>query len=193
VEGLTDLGDVICDKPNKKNKRNSELNMLTFGCICLYKVVQLTSRLEHTGTWSAAAHRSRRLCYRSAVFFHYLLSYCAPHSPERKDSVLLKKYFAVLKVFKNCVNGNIFVTWNFRKSGECLYQVTRSISVRTDCTQALSYFRVCWIPAFSKRRGSLKFPDDPVEIRKMFWVLFFSLCLFFGGLIFLCKKMHQQV
>jgi hypothetical protein len=38
----------------------------------VYKDVQLKTKLQHIGTWTAAALPPRRLCYRPAIFFLHL-------------------------------------------------------------------------------------------------------------------------
>jgi len=50
----------------------------------VYKGVQLKSKLKHAGTWSAAAHPPRRLCYRPTVFVRHFRSDCA-FFPARKN------------------------------------------------------------------------------------------------------------
>jgi hypothetical protein len=180
---------MFCPPSQKKKLRSFELDMLTFSCVCLYKAVQLKSRLEHTGTWSAAAHRPRRLCYRPAVFFRYLLSHCAPPFPARKDSVRFKKkYFTIFTVFNNCINVNIFVTWNFVSRGVPVPSYTQHI-----CWYRLysgPYIFSCLLHScfFFKRRESLN-SDDPVEIHEMFCVLFcFLMCRFWWAHFFCVKN-----
>jgi len=52
--------------------RMSEFCVHMVNYICTYKGVPFKRTPQHPGTWSAAAWRSRHLCYRPAVFFGYL-------------------------------------------------------------------------------------------------------------------------
>ena len=65
-------------------RRKSELNSHMVEHLCIYKAVQLKSRLENTGNWLAAARPPRRLCYRPVIIFRYLL-HCA-FTAARKNS-----------------------------------------------------------------------------------------------------------
>ena len=60
--------------------------MRTYIPIAYYKGVQLKSKLQRTGIWSAAARPPILLCYRPAVFLH--LSHSAL-IPVRKNSLHL--------------------------------------------------------------------------------------------------------
>jgi len=46
--------------------------MVNYICNYYIKGIPTEIKLRHTGTWSAAARPSRRLCHRPAVFFRHL-------------------------------------------------------------------------------------------------------------------------
>jgi hypothetical protein len=58
--------------------------------------VQIQSRLQHTGTWSAAACPPRRLCYRPTVF----VGHCASSPRMKLQRTFQKRYFGVFTFVK---------------------------------------------------------------------------------------------
>jgi hypothetical protein len=55
-----------------------ECSLYVANCVRTYELFQFKSKLQHNGTWSATAWLPRRLCYRPAVVFHYLLLIVLP-------------------------------------------------------------------------------------------------------------------
>ena len=76
----------------------TEYRIHTTNYICIYKEVQLESRLHRTGIWSAAAWPHRRLCYRPAVFFCHLLSRCALTPATKNSGRMISVSFTLLLV-----------------------------------------------------------------------------------------------
>jgi hypothetical protein len=70
-------------------------------CTLVDKIVQLKSKIQHIGTWSAAALPLRRLCYLPALFFR-LLRLIALSFQQGKNSQRFKKivffFFTFLKL-----------------------------------------------------------------------------------------------
>jgi hypothetical protein len=64
----------------------------TYDQLYVYKEVHFKSKLQHTGTWLAAACPTRQLCYRLAVFFLHLL-HNALQFPQEKISARVSKMF----------------------------------------------------------------------------------------------------
>ena len=70
--------------------------------MCTYKAVQLTAKLQHTETRSAATWPLRCQCYRPAVFFCHL-RFIALWFPEGKFRGALQDYsLNFFKVLKSC-------------------------------------------------------------------------------------------
>ena len=71
--------------------------------------VQLKSKLQYTGTWSAAARQLNRQCYHPAVFFHHL-RLVALSLPQRKIRHAFKNVTA--SIFHNYLKKKIADVWN---------------------------------------------------------------------------------
>jgi hypothetical protein len=61
--------------------------------MCMYKRVDLESKLQHTGTWLAAASLPCRLCYLPAVFFCHLIF--ISRYPQEKIRRTFKKWWSL--------------------------------------------------------------------------------------------------
>jgi hypothetical protein len=88
--------------------------------------IHLASKLQATGTWSAAALPPHRLCYRPVVFyatfvssrFHFLKDKCGALF---KDVTNLISY-----AYLNCVSMKL-CNLKLSKLGECLYTLYKSL------------------------------------------------------------------
>jgi hypothetical protein len=83
----------------RKVQHKSELSMHVVSCMCIYKGVQLKSKLQHVETWSVTAWPLHCPCYCPVVFFLHLVS-LGFHSCKEKFGMYLKndsKHFFPLK------------------------------------------------------------------------------------------------
>jgi hypothetical protein len=98
--------------------------------VCIYKAVQLKSKLHYTGTWSAAAWPPRRLCYRPAALFCHL-----------RLTALLFSQGKIRCAFNKCCYLNFFILLNgislkLRKLWECLQAAAdrwKELGVWSEC------------------------------------------------------------
>jgi hypothetical protein len=66
--------------------RISELSVRIVNCVWTYKKIQLKSKPQHNGIWSAAVWPLGTLCYRPAVFFrHSLIALSLPEEKIRRE------------------------------------------------------------------------------------------------------------
>ena len=72
----------------------------------VHKAVQFKSKLQHTGTLSAATWPQRRFCYRPAVFFHQLCL-TALSFPREKIAREFQKYLDSFLIFKKICSSKI--------------------------------------------------------------------------------------
>ena len=99
----------------------------------MYKVIQVKSKLRHTGIWSAAVGAFRRQCYRPSVFFRHL-SLIGLLFPQGKMRHAFRKcyyfnLFAFLKItcvsrWVSVLEENIcFRTFNFSRKSFVVHSV----------------------------------------------------------------------
>ena len=86
-------------------------------CMYLYNGVQLTSKLHHTGTWSATAWPHRYLCYHPAVLFRHFrltaLSYLQGKIQGASEKCYYLNCFYVFKTasLETCIGQGVSALW----------------------------------------------------------------------------------
>jgi hypothetical protein len=94
---------------------------------CIYNGVQLKSKLQHTGTWSAAAWPPHRLCYRLAVFFGHL-----------RLTALLFLQSKIRRRFHNCYYFSFAYVWNCVSRNASVNAQQRLRSISKHCSKSFS-------------------------------------------------------
>jgi len=106
--------------------------------VCIFKQLQLKSKLHHTGTWSAAGCQPRCLCYRpqysSAAAFSL-----RSHSREENSLHVKKKIFQLLYflLFKICVLVNLLTLGIVCTPRSWTYEDSTIITVSLNTLKAL--------------------------------------------------------
>jgi len=98
----------------------AEFSIHTDNCTSTYKEVQLISKLQHTGTWSATAWLPCHLCYCLSILSLHLCLTVLSFSQEKENWHAFQTctYFDFLTCLKLCKSDNVQLEIAY--NGECL-------------------------------------------------------------------------
>jgi hypothetical protein len=116
------------------------IHVVDYMCIYIgyiHKELELKSKSQQTGTWSAPVWLPRRLCYRPAVFLrhHHLTELL--FSQEKKIGALLKNVIISGFLFSNCGSLNLH---NVK-----LLKVGRMCNLQHALNFNVCHFLWCWL------------------------------------------------